>query len=692
MKKIIVCLLTLVVAFSFTATKNVKASGQPITVSVSRDTINIAVDIAGGGDAQLYAYDANAYYTSDPLKGISKRSSDQGELVGTYTCGSGRLFTRPRYDSQGEDRLYQKYYVIQNGKILAGPVYASIIENNKKIDIAQKSKKGTFVDAYSDLKFASKLNANSITFNLSLNDLIYPISADTGDSLNVPSGNVIPFISNGKKYYFNAGSISHIDSIVSYATKHKMNAVAILVAWRKGKNSAYPKALKYKDNSKYATQGMNTSTTMGEKYYVAMMEFLASRYSQGAQHGLISTYVMGNELDFTPYFYDCGNFNKYMEEVSRCLRLTNLAIKKYAADAKVVVPFTHYWAGYEKKMFKECKGYSYRPYDMLNWLNKYTNREGAFDWGISVHCFGTNWSDPNLAKSDVKYKTLSGNYKTSKQITYSNLEVLGQYLGTKSALYNGKKRSVYITEAGISSGAKMVVALVMVFLMGHAVKVSSAAMIVAAFVGAMLSMGFVLLMSRRVSSMSMLVVSGVMIGYICSAVTELVVTFAEDADIVNLHNWSRGSFSGTTWDHVLVMSVVTLVTVCVIFFLSKPLEAYQLGESYAKNMGVNIKALRVAMVILSSILSACIVAFAGPISFVGIAVPHLAKGMLKSAKPILMIPACFFGGGVFCLFCDLLARTLFAPTELSISTVTAVFGAPVVLWVMIRRNKEKNAG
>lgn len=192
--------------------------------------------------------------------------------------------------------------------------------------------------------------------------------------------------------------------------------------------------------------------------------------------------------------------------------------------------------------------------------------------------------------------------------------------------------------------------------------------------------------------MSMLVVSGVMIGYICSAVTELVVTFAEDADIVNLHNWSRGSFSSTTWDHVLVMSVVTLVTVCVIFFLSKPLEAYQLGESYAKNMGVNIKVLRVAMVILSSILSACIVAFAGPISFVGIAVPHLAKGMLKSAKPILMIPACFFCGGVFCLFCDLLARTLFAPTELSISTVTAVFGAPVVLWVMIRRNKEKNAG
>ncbi len=243
---------------------------------------------------------------------------------------------------------------------------------------------------------------------------------------------------------------------------------------------------------------------------------------------------------------------------------------------------------------------------------------------------------------------------------------------------------------GISSGAKMVVALVMVFLLGHSVKVSSAAMIAAAFIGAMISMGFVLLMSKRVNNMSMLVVSGVMIGYICSAVTELVVTFADDADIVNLHNWSRGSFSGMTWSNVAAMSVVTGITVVLVFMLSKPLGAYQMGETYAKNMGVNVRSLRIAMVILSSILSACIVAFAGPISFVGIAVPHIVKSMLKSTKPILMIPACFLGGSVFCLFCDLLARMLFAPTELSISTVTAVFGAPVVLWVMVKRNKEKN--
>lgn len=202
-------------------------------------------------------------------------------------------------------------------------------------------------------------------------------------------------------------------------------------------------------------------------------------------------------------------------------------------------------------------------------------------------------------------------------------------------------------------------------------------------------MGFVLLISGRVSNMSMLVVSGVMIGYICSAVTELVVTFANDADIVNLHNWSRGSFSGMTWENVAVMAGVVAVTFFCVFLMAKPLSAYQLGETYAGNLGVNVRLLRMALVILSSILSACIVAFAGPISFVGVATPHLVKSLLGTTKPILMIPACFLGGSVFCLFCDLLARSLFAPTELSISTVTAVFGAPVVLWIMVRRSKEK---
>lgn len=243
---------------------------------------------------------------------------------------------------------------------------------------------------------------------------------------------------------------------------------------------------------------------------------------------------------------------------------------------------------------------------------------------------------------------------------------------------------------GISSGAKLVVALVMVFSLNGAWKVSSVMMIAAAFVGAMVSMGFVLLMSRVMESMSMLIVSGVMIGYICTAITDFVVTFADDANIVNLHNWSKGSFSGISWENVMVMSVVIFAASMAVFLLSKPMSAYQMGEAYARNMGVNIQLFRALLVLLSSVLSACVTAFAGPVSFVGIAAPHLVKNLLRTTRPIIMIPACFLGGAVFCLFCDLLARMLFAPTELSISTVTAVFGAPVVIWIMIRRRKERS--
>ncbi|MCD8098417.1 MAG: iron ABC transporter permease [Lachnospiraceae bacterium] len=242
---------------------------------------------------------------------------------------------------------------------------------------------------------------------------------------------------------------------------------------------------------------------------------------------------------------------------------------------------------------------------------------------------------------------------------------------------------------GISSGAKLVVAIVMVFALGQVSPVSSGRMIIAAFVGSMISMGFVILMSRYMEQMSMLIVCGVMIGYICSAITEFIVTFAEDADIVNLHSWSQGSFSGISWNNVIMMSVVVFLAFAAVLLMSKPIMAYQMGESYARNMGLNVPLFRVLLVLLSSILSACVTAFAGPVSFVGIAVPHLVKSLFKSSRPLLLIPACFLGGASFCLFCDLLARTLFAPTELSISTVTAVFGAPVVIYIMIRRRKER---
>lgn len=238
---------------------------------------------------------------------------------------------------------------------------------------------------------------------------------------------------------------------------------------------------------------------------------------------------------------------------------------------------------------------------------------------------------------------------------------------------------------GISSGAKLVVALTMIFLLEKGIMISSFGMVAAAFVGSLLAMGFVLLISFRVSQMSLLVVCGILIGYICSAITDFCVTFASDSNIVNLHNWSMGSFSGMTWDNIKLMVLIVGVTTFVTFCLAKPIGAYQMGENYARNMGVNVKVLRIALILLSSLLSACVTAFAGPISFVGIAVPHLVKMALKTAKPIVLIPGCFLTGAAITLFCDGIARTVFAPTEVSISSVTAVFLVPVVIAAMLRK-------
>lgn len=242
---------------------------------------------------------------------------------------------------------------------------------------------------------------------------------------------------------------------------------------------------------------------------------------------------------------------------------------------------------------------------------------------------------------------------------------------------------------GVSSGAKLTVALIMIFAVSRLHTIHSSTMILAAFAGSMLSLGFVLIISHKIRQMSMLVVCGVMIGYICSAVTDFIVTFADNSDIVNLHNWSMGTFSGTTMDNVRSIAIVVIFASICTFFLSKPISAYQLGESYAQNLGVNIKLLRAALILLSGLLSACVAAFAGPVSFVGIAVPHIIRVIFHTSKPIVLIPACFLGGSIFCMLCDMIARTAFAPTELSISTVTAVFGAPVVIIVMIQRKKSE---
>ncbi|SEK23328.1 iron complex transport system permease protein [Butyrivibrio sp. ob235] len=240
---------------------------------------------------------------------------------------------------------------------------------------------------------------------------------------------------------------------------------------------------------------------------------------------------------------------------------------------------------------------------------------------------------------------------------------------------------------GISSGAKMTVALFLIFIVGNTGKTSSLLLVIAAFAGALIATGFIILISRNVKNMASLLAAGIMIGYICSAITDFLIAFADDSDIVNLHSWSQGSFSGANMNGAIYCLVIVGISMFFVMLLSKSLDAFRLGENYARSVGVNVRLCRVVIILLSSILSACVTAFAGPVSFIGIAVPFLMRESLKSSKPIVLIPASFLSGSIFCLLSDLLARRIFAPTELNISAVTSLFGAPIVIFMIIRRHR-----
>lgn len=244
---------------------------------------------------------------------------------------------------------------------------------------------------------------------------------------------------------------------------------------------------------------------------------------------------------------------------------------------------------------------------------------------------------------------------------------------------------------GISSGAKMFLAFTTIAVSGLFSNMPVSATVAASFAGSVLSLLIVILFTGRVRNMSSLLVIGMMISYICSAVTDLLINFANDSDIINLTHWSMGSFSAASWQSARISALIVIPAFFAVLAFSKQMEAYSLGEGYAMSLGVDIKALRVLLVLLTGVLSASVAAFAGPISFVGIAVPHICRMLLKTEKPILMVPASFLCGAVFCMLCDLAARMLFSPTELSISTVTSAVGAPIVIWLMLTR-RNRNGG
>jgi len=243
---------------------------------------------------------------------------------------------------------------------------------------------------------------------------------------------------------------------------------------------------------------------------------------------------------------------------------------------------------------------------------------------------------------------------------------------------------------GISSGATLLVSLVMLtsLTVGFAGALPYLTPL-AAFVGSLAAMGLVLAVASRVSGGVTLLITGIMIGYLSSAATSLMITFAQAERLKGFNLWQLGSFSGYTWQELGLMAGAGAILSLLTYGMSKQLNAFLLGENYAATMGVNIRRFRLMIVLCSCGLSAVVTATAGPVAFVGLAVPHMARLALGTSDNRLLIPTAALTGAVVCGACDILARGLFAPVEAPLSSITSFFGAPVVLALLLKNKANR---
>ena len=239
---------------------------------------------------------------------------------------------------------------------------------------------------------------------------------------------------------------------------------------------------------------------------------------------------------------------------------------------------------------------------------------------------------------------------------------------------------------GISSGSSLFAALVILggFTFGFK-RITPMLLFAGAFLGALIVMSIVLFASRKVKSVVTLLIIGLMAGYVCGAGTTILTAFAEKERLANFTMWSLGSFAGFTWDQIKVLYMISVPALLGALLLAKPLNALNAGEKYALSMGINVKRIRSILIVLSSVLTSAITAFSGPISFIGLAVPHICRILLRTSDNKILLPVCIAAGGLMAGSCDFIARNLLSPVEIPLGAVTSVFGAPLVVFLLTRK-------
>jgi iron complex transport system permease protein len=245
---------------------------------------------------------------------------------------------------------------------------------------------------------------------------------------------------------------------------------------------------------------------------------------------------------------------------------------------------------------------------------------------------------------------------------------------------------------GISSGASLGVALLILgssifggFLASLAL--SNWAIALASSLGAALVLFAVLLAANKVRNTMSILIIGLMFGTVTAAIISVLTFFSDAQQIQQYIFWSFGSLGNLTWSEVGVFAIVFLTGMSGLFVIIKPLNTLLLGENYAKSLGINIRKSRHLILLITSLLTGVITAFSGPIAFIGLAVPHMTKLIFKTSNHKILVPAVGLLGAVILLACDMIAQLPTSEYTLPINAVTSLFGAPVVIWLLIRKKK-----
>ena len=257
----------------------------------------------------------------------------------------------------------------------------------------------------------------------------------------------------------------------------------------------------------------------------------------------------------------------------------------------------------------------------------------------------------------------------------SSLSVAGLMMQT---LFRNPLAGPYIL--GVSSGASLGVALVT--MCGVALG-SSGLMSGAAIVGSVLVMLLVMLIAKRIRSNVTLLIVGMMVGNIAGALVNMIQNFANPDSLKLFIVWTLGSLNGVSWNEMPTLVIGILLAVVLVLMLVKPLNGLLLGEDYARGLGINVERTRWMMVVASCLLAGSVTAFCGPIAFIGVAVPHIARGVFSTSNHRLTIPASALIGANILLICDILCNL--GTYSLPISTMSALFGAPIILWIVLKK-------